>query len=561
MDELPDCLLVDILRRLPCDGLTFPGSHALVSRRWLQAALLAQQNVRLKAGAGMHGRVLVDSVSKFSCLTSLTLEPGSVAVGHISGVLLSLIASKLPALQELQVLGPDTVWGSNSGAGLSSLFGSAQRLQCLTLQGRGCPPFQVPETLDRLSSLKQLRLALDHVLRLPESLGSLVSSLELLVIKSDSLLELPTAIGNLQSLRKLEITAPCLAQLPESLCLLTELKQLAITGCKWLELLPESLGSLRALTSLKATNLHSLARLPGSLTDLQALNTLSVKGCRRLSALPYGIHGLSSLEALYVEECVNLRRFPDALYRASLHTLSAGDNLSGFLSGSHMLSFPSRLRRLSVSFLTAQSLPGESGLRHPCAAPVYLRGCARANACVEGMWALLQLPAPGMVPSDKRRCCESCHNAHVKSCVKCPLSFSVGSLCSSLPGLEEVEVSRCQFLEDLPPDIGTLENLRRLKVETCPLLTRLPASITAIQGLEVISVSSCKLFKALPDVMDQLSRLRVLELTALPSLRSLPLSLIQLPALKRLTLPDPALVADMPAELQAFIMKVQEDGA
>ena len=67
-----------------------------------------------------------------------------------------------------------------------------------------------------------------------------------------------------------------LAELPESLGVLSKLQKLHLVGCSGLTTLPESLGDLSRLQELDLSNCSGLQKLPNSLETLTGLQKLSL---------------------------------------------------------------------------------------------------------------------------------------------------------------------------------------------------------------------------------------------------------------------------------------------
>ena len=145
---------------------------------------------------------------------------------------------------------------------------------------------EIPQELLDLgvTSLEQTQLDLSrkHLCELPESIGILTNLKELNLYDND-LTSLPDWIGNLTNLEKLSLGSNKLTSFPESFGNLTKLETLDLSKNK-LTSLPDWIGNLTELETLDLyyNNLYSL---PKSLMGLEALYKLYLVG-NDLSELP-----------------------------------------------------------------------------------------------------------------------------------------------------------------------------------------------------------------------------------------------------------------------------------
>ncbi|KAJ3690059.1 hypothetical protein LUZ61_019223 [Rhynchospora tenuis] len=156
-----------------------------------------------------------------------------------------------------------------------SIF-SCYNLRILVLDIRGI--YTKLEGIGNLINLEFLQLFAPSILKLPESLG-LLKKLRVLEIQGDNERRhisekniLPECIGNLVGLYKIMITNFYLQKLPESFCNLTNLKELNFQKCT-LKKLPEDFGNL---TSLQFFSLDYLHYFPLSCTKLIPNCTMNV---------------------------------------------------------------------------------------------------------------------------------------------------------------------------------------------------------------------------------------------------------------------------------------------
>jgi hypothetical protein len=160
---------------------------------------------------------------------------------------------------------------------------------------------ELPESLGRLTQLKDLALGLNQLTALPEWLGRL-TQLQKLYLFQNQLTVLPEWLGRLTQLQRLDLSYNQLTALPESLGRLTQLKTLDFSGDQ-LTVLPESLGKLTQLQELNLSG-NRLTALPESLGELTQLQTLYL-GRNQLTELPKSLSELASngmLKELYLHD-------------------------------------------------------------------------------------------------------------------------------------------------------------------------------------------------------------------------------------------------------------------
>jgi len=159
----------------------------------------------------------------------------------------------------------------------------------------GCKLEELPESIGKLTLLRQLDLSGNKMTTLTESIGNL-KNLELLNLYGCGLTKLPLNIGNLgNTLQVLNLIGCNLEELPESIGKLTLLRQLDLRGSK-MATLPESIGNLK---NLELLNLYrcGLTKLPVSMGGLILLKNL-ILDHNQLSCIPVELGNLISLEVL-----------------------------------------------------------------------------------------------------------------------------------------------------------------------------------------------------------------------------------------------------------------------
>ena len=112
--------------------------------------------------------------------------------------------------------------------GLTKLPESVKYLTVTSLVMSNCQLTGLPESIGRLSNLKELHLANNRLTSLPESIGNL-SNLTKLYLRDNQLISLPECIGNLSKLAELYLGNNKLKILPESAVDLSSLESLDLS--------------------------------------------------------------------------------------------------------------------------------------------------------------------------------------------------------------------------------------------------------------------------------------------------------------------------------------------
>jgi Leucine-rich repeat (LRR) protein len=167
----------------------------------------------------------------------------------------------------------------------------------------------LPENIDQLESLTDLRLSENNLTSLPESIGRL-TKLEYFTCDHNKLSDLPESIGNLKELTELQLFSNSLRELTRRIGNLTNLEALHLDNNQ-LSILPESVSSL---TKLKLLYIHQneFSFLPESIPNLKELNTLNIAG-NKLTALPNSIGELTNLTKLTLAGNKGLTALPQSI--------------------------------------------------------------------------------------------------------------------------------------------------------------------------------------------------------------------------------------------------------
>ncbi|MBI3966387.1 MAG: hypothetical protein HY329_12210 [Chloroflexi bacterium] len=319
-------------------------------------------------------------------------------------------------------------------------IGRLSRLRSLWLAGNALTT--LPDAIGRLESLEELDLRFNAFgARLPEALGGL-RSLRSLDLERSKLTRLPETIGRLASLVDFRAPDNALTELPDSIGDLTSLETLCLHS-NWLRVLPAAIGRLQRLRILDLER-NYLVVLPPELGDLGGLRELDLSG-NELREIPPELGALVSLETLRLDGNA-LRALPGSVVGlTALRTLG--------LSGNPLASLPdeiAKLRRLEALTLTLGA-----GVHLP--AGIQQLGALRSLVLV----------------------------AH-----ELPLAVT------RLTSLHRLDLSvRLDARAPLPPELGDLSNLRRLKLGL-KSAAQIPDTVAKLTRLEALAVHCQKLTPA-----------------------------------------------------------------
>ena len=177
----------------------------------------------------------------------------------------------------------------------------------LDLSGLGLR--ELPESIGRLTQLRELRLSRNQLTALPEWIGQL-TQLQDLLLHENELPALPESIGQLTDLRNLRLRGSQLTAVPESIGRLIHLQMVELTSNQ-LTALPESIGRLMQLRELYL-NSNQLTALPESIGHLSQLQELRLD-YNQLTALPESMEKLIHLEKLFLHDNGALGISPEIL--------------------------------------------------------------------------------------------------------------------------------------------------------------------------------------------------------------------------------------------------------
>lgn len=187
---------------------------------------------------------------------------------------------------------------------LSAVLPSCSRLERLLLSGNGAIT-DLPHNLGELPPPPRPPFVRGMPQRKESSRHPSLLTLEL--IECSSLRTLPESLCLLLNLRELRLDwCMRLHSLPDGIGALRELRVLTMKGCEMIHGLPEGVGALRAIEALDLGFCASLGALPAGLGGARTLQSLNLYGCRNLIGLPAGLEKLLDLHFLCLNGCTKL---------------------------------------------------------------------------------------------------------------------------------------------------------------------------------------------------------------------------------------------------------------
>ncbi|KAL1191030.1 putative disease resistance protein RPP1 [Cardamine amara subsp. amara] len=120
---------------------------------------------------------------------------------------------------------------------------------------------------------------------------------------------------------------------------------------------------------------------------------------------------------------------------------------------------------------------------------------------------------------------------------------------STATNLQELILSKCSSLEELPSSIGKLTSLQILDLSGCSSLIELPSSIGKLTSLQLLDLSGCSSLIELPSSIGKLTSLQLLDLRGCSSLIELPSSIGKLTSLQLLDLRGCSSLIELPSSI------------
>ncbi|CAI5460123.1 unnamed protein product [Closterium sp. Yama58-4] len=299
------------------------------------------------------------------------------------------------------------------------------------------------------------------------------------------------------------------AQLPEDVGKLNNLRVFIIQSCSKIQKLPDSLTGLVNLKVLQAVDYDKLISIP-ILSNLGRLKELALAKLPQLpqvsASLPCSLEILSIGSSQRLDPLLELPSLP-RLRNMSLTIVGLVRGLAAGMS----LSFLENLELTLDGEAKDLTLPLEllPSLR---SLTIHSAGCMRLSP--EGLGSALRQLRRLLIQ-------------RVAELTRLKDSFT------DLQSLTFVEI-HVPKLSSVPDGIGALSRLPQLNLENCSSLTHLPTSLTQLSCLHELNLR-CAPIRSLSVYLGQLSRLKELNLDGCTQLAALPQDFSQLKMLHSLT--------------------------
>ncbi len=396
-----------------------------------------------------------------------------------------------------------------------------------------CELEEIPDILFQVKHLKVLRIPGNRYLKanrlqeIPSKIGNL-TNLEILDISNNNISELPDDFKNLKNLKQLYIQENKLDKIPTSISFLNELNVLDISDNVLIQQGNKNIESLSKLINLEKLYMRNcgLTDFPESicsiksLTELEIGNGLGYKNENKFFTIPKKISNLVRLERLKLSR-LNLQILP--------HEFSALKNLKYLdISSNSINPLPNFINGLEN---LVELNWGSQG------------GSTEGNNLFINLFLKLTNKGLGqdeIFDSVKKSGVQNLISKHLSldELKKLSTNLQFPETLEGLKNLEKLSLWNNR-IEELPPQIGELKNLRELSVGFPHkvgkgLLKKLPKEIRNLKKLEVLDLSA-NVIEEIPDEIGELHNLKHLRLYS-NKLEKLPTTLSQLKKLNKLEL-------------------------
>ncbi|EMS51104.1 Cysteine-rich receptor-like protein kinase 15 [Triticum urartu] len=165
----------------------------------------------------------------------------------------------------------------------------------------------IPNCITELSELNYLNLrGSEKILALPESIGDIKGLMHLDLSGCTGISELPISFAELKQLVHLDLSH-CRVSISEAFGGFTKLQYLNLSVEHSDRRLPDVIGNLIKLSD------DQIGRLLGSICTLSNLEHLDLSGNRKLSSIPTSIGNLRQLHTLDLSGCHRLKKLPNSM--------------------------------------------------------------------------------------------------------------------------------------------------------------------------------------------------------------------------------------------------------
>ncbi|XP_031381911.1 TMV resistance protein N-like [Punica granatum] len=256
------------------------------------------------------------------------------------------------------------------------------------------------------------------------------------------------------------------------------LERLNLRNCKRLHVIDPSLCKLKHLASLNMTNCRFVKELPEQLDRKETLLELVIDGTG-IKKLP-SLEGLMKLKILSANNCACLTQIPSSIgHLTSLANLSLDQSKISELPES--IGSLVTLRRLTLAGTPLRELPKSIG---------------GLNSLVE---LVLSKTRVAILPDS----IENLINLQVLKIDRSSVQ-SIPTALGQLEKLESIDASGCQFVGQIPIELGRLSLLKVLLLRHTNI-SSIPVTIGGLPCLETLDLAWCTQLRTLPELPSSLS--------------------------------------------------------
>lgn len=307
-----------------------------------------------------------------------------------------------------------------------------------------------------------------------------------------------------------------------------EVREIYLEGCQDIVELPMSSTKLVKVQRLWILNCFNFRDLPPSCEKWEQLQELIVEGCDSMQEVPPALGTLPNLEIVVLRRCSGLTSVHALFNLQRLTSLVMDTCLSLQSLPTISLPFESLLRSLIISrslkLQRWRTLTVSGCLKLQRLPSSICYASSLENLDVSWCEGLLELP-------EEMGELKSLKNLALSRCLK--LQRLPSSICN-VSSLVNLDVSWCERLLELPEEIGGLKSLKSLRASSCSKFQQLPSSICKASLLEDLDVSKCEGILELPEEMGELKSLKSLRAFGCSNLKRLPSSICKASSLENL---------------------------
>ena len=351
----------------------------------------------------------------------------------------------------------------------------------------------IPAELGSLSNLELLYISVNQLSgEIPVELGSL-SNLELLSLSANELTgEIPAELGSLTNLEGLYLRGNQLTgEMPPELGSLANLKELWLSQNQLTGEMPPELGNLTNLEGLYLWGNQLTGEIPSQLGNLTNLTGLSLSGNQLTGMIPQTLVGLTMLESFIFHNNPGLCAPIDDAFQTWLGSIST------VLGSSCAPADSPEDRAVLAQIHSATDGANWTNNTNWLSEEHFIRewyGVTNdANGRVHGLF-LGDNQLAGEIPPELG----SLANLKLLSLSANQLTGEIPAEMGSLANLRSLSLRDNQLTGAIPPEVGSLANLEWLRLNNNQLTGEIPAELGRLTNLTVLHLSGNQLTGCVP---------------------------------------------------------------